>query len=136
MSLYFDQTPRARYFPSKHQGQDIRVGWGKGKSAVDVCLTPAQARKLIREIHDALQQAEKHAPLPTTSAFNRAIGENVRRERGVCRLTAEYVAKTAGLSKSFLSEVENGKRGISSENLVAIARAVGCTIEDLLRGTT
>lgn len=93
-----------------------------------------KANKIIRDLH---KQLDAMSPkVKTKRDFHRIVGENIRRERGVLHLTADYVVRKTGLSKSFLSEVENGKRGISAENLLKIANAVGCTMEDLLRGTT
>lgn len=93
-----------------------------------------KANKIIRDLH---KQLDAMSPkVKTKRDFHRIVGENIRRERGVLHLTADYVVKKTDLSKSFLSEVENGKRGISAENLLKIANAVGCTMEDLLRGTT
>ena len=93
-----------------------------------------KANKIIRDMHKQLDAMK--SKVKTKRDFHRIVGDNIRRERGVLHLTADYVAKKADLSKSFLSDVENGKRGISAENLLKIANAVGCTMEDLLMGTT
>ena len=39
-----------------------------------------------------------------------------------------------GISKSFLSELENGKRNPSSLHLLEIAKALGCSCDYLLTG--
>jgi transcriptional regulator with XRE-family HTH domain len=44
------------------------------------------------------------------------------------------LAADAGLSKGFLSEVENDKRNLSAQNLLKIANALGASVEYLLRG--
>jgi len=56
---------------------------------------------------------------------------HVRTERG---LTLEGLAKLAGLSKSFLWEVEQDRTGISSGRLLQIANALGASVEYLLKG--
>jgi transcriptional regulator with XRE-family HTH domain len=45
----------------------------------------------------------------------------VRRKMG---MTAKTLAKKAGLSVGFLSDLENGKRGVSAYNLVRLAEAL------------
>ena len=51
-------------------------------------------------------------------------------------MTRDQLARTTGLSKSFLSEVENKNRNISVENLLKIANALGTSIQFLLEGWT
>jgi transcriptional regulator with XRE-family HTH domain len=44
------------------------------------------------------------------------------------------LAERAGLSVAFISEIENGKRNVSSEKLLQLANALGASIDYLLRG--
>jgi transcriptional regulator with XRE-family HTH domain len=44
------------------------------------------------------------------------------------------LAEKAGLSVAFISEIENGKRNVSSEKLLQLANALGASIDYLLRG--
>ena len=46
----------------------------------------------------------------------------------------DQLAERAGLSKGFLSDVENNKRNIGSENLLKIANVLGASVDYLLRG--
>ena len=63
-----------------------------------------KANKIIRDLH---KQLDAMSPkVKTKRDFHRIVGENIRRERGVLHLTADYVVKKTDLSKSFLSEVE------------------------------
>lgn len=55
----------------------------------------------------------------------------VRTEQG---LTLDQLAKRAGLSKSFLWEVEHDNSGISGERLLRVANVLGASLEFLLRG--
>jgi len=55
----------------------------------------------------------------------------LREERG---WTQKALAKHAGLSVTFLSEVENGRRNISSGKLLRIADALDTTMDYLARG--
>lgn len=48
--------------------------------------------------------------------------------------TLDKLSDEADLSKGFLSDVENNKRDISSQNLLKIANALGASVDYLLRG--
>jgi transcriptional regulator with XRE-family HTH domain len=50
------------------------------------------------------------------------------------QMNQDRLAELAGLSKGFLSDVENGKRNIGSENLLKIANVLGASVDYLLRG--
>ncbi|MGH7929030.1 MAG: helix-turn-helix domain-containing protein [Candidatus Binatia bacterium] len=63
-----------------------------------------------------------------------AIGARIRGLREQQNLTLEDLASRVGTTKGFLSEVENGKRGTSSENLLRIAQALGASVDYLLTG--
>jgi len=61
-------------------------------------------------------------------------GDRIRLVREKRRLTQDQLAEKAGVSKSFLSEVENDKRNAGAETLLKIANALGASIDFLLRG--
>lgn len=56
----------------------------------------------------------------------------IRRRRIEAGLSQTDLALKAGVSKSHVSDVENGRAGFSPKNLKALATALGCTIRDLL----
>ena len=64
------------------------------------------------------------------------VGDRIREIREELELTQDQLASHAGLSKGFLSDVENNKRNLSSRNLLSIANAVGTSVDYLLRGAT
>jgi len=64
------------------------------------------------------------------------IGDRIREIREELEITQERLAERAGLSKGFLSDVENNKRNVSSENLLKIANVLGASVDFLLRGET
>ena len=55
----------------------------------------------------------------------------IRRQQG---LSLERLAQQAGLSKSFLWEVEQDRSGISGNRLLQVADALHASVEYLLRG--
>jgi transcriptional regulator with XRE-family HTH domain len=66
-------------------------------------------------------------PMPT-------VGDRIREIREEMQINQEQLASRAGLSKGFLSDVENNKRNIGSENLLKIANVLGASVDYLLRG--
>jgi transcriptional regulator with XRE-family HTH domain len=61
-------------------------------------------------------------------------GDRIREIRQARGLTQDQVASKAGLSKGFLSDVENNKTDIGSTFLLKIADALAASIDYLLRG--
>ncbi|GAB3851810.1 hypothetical protein GCM10029963_40260 [Micromonospora andamanensis] len=66
------------------------------------------------------------------SLLRRVIGAVLRRERQHQGRTLREVARAAGVSVPYLSEVERGRKEASSEVLAAICRALGLHLSDLL----
>lgn len=98
-------------------------------------ISVKRANEIIRDMNEQIDAVfAKYRKKPSVKQSHKIVGDNIRRERYVLGLTAAWVAKQAGISVSFLSDVENGKRGIASERLVRIASAIGCKIEDLVWG--
>ena len=63
----------------------------------------------------------------------RQLGVNLRRIRLRQGMTLDVLAGQSGLSKSFLSRVENGHRTLERrKDLSAVSEALGCTIADLV----
>ena len=62
------------------------------------------------------------------------VGQRINYVRIQQGLTLERLAQQAGLSKSFLWEVEQDRSGISGNRLLQIADALNASIEYLLRG--
>lgn len=62
------------------------------------------------------------------------VGDRIREIREEMQMNQDQLAERAGLSKGFLSDVENNKRNIGSENLLKIANVLGASVDYLLRG--
>lgn len=62
------------------------------------------------------------------------VGDRIRQVREQLGMTQDAVAGSAGLSKGFISEVENNKRNISAQNLLKVANALSASVQYLLEG--
>ena len=62
------------------------------------------------------------------------VGQRLQYVRTKQGLTLDQLAERAGISKSFLSEVEHDRSGITGEKLLHLANALGASLDFLLRG--
>jgi transcriptional regulator with XRE-family HTH domain len=62
------------------------------------------------------------------------VGERIRKRRLELTWTQDLLAQKVGLSKGFLSDLEGGKRGVSADNLLDIARVLGVSLDYLMTG--
>lgn len=63
-----------------------------------------------------------------------STGDRIKSIRDKKGWTLDKLAEESKVSKGFLSDVENNKRDISSQNLLRVANALGASIDYLLRG--
>src|SRR6266704_7186120 len=61
----------------------------------------------------------------TASTIRQVLGSVLRSRREAARRTLSEVAAEAGLSPAHLSEVERGRKEVSTERLLAVAHALG-----------
>lgn len=64
-----------------------------------------------------------------------SLGKRIRIKRTSLGWTQDQLAQKVGLSKGFLSDIENGKRKISAENLLGIAHALNLSLDFLMKGS-
>lgn len=69
--------------------------------------------------------ADKMLPLPVSRGL-RDMGESIRAWRKLNRLQIKVVAERANVSEQTVMRIEHGHGGVSLENLLRVARAVGC----------
>ena len=62
------------------------------------------------------------------------VGERIKKRRLELGWTQEQLCQKAGISKGFLSDLENDKRSVSAENLLDIARALSLSLDYLMTG--
>ena len=67
-----------------------------------------------------------------TEEFYRMLGKRVRRLRIQRRLTLEELAARAGISASFLGNIERGNRKMSLDSFYRIALALNSSANDLM----
>jgi y4mF family transcriptional regulator len=63
-----------------------------------------------------------------------SVGERIKKRRTELGWTQDQLAQKAGISKSFLSDLENGKRSVSADNLLDIARVLSLSLDYLMKG--
>lgn len=63
-----------------------------------------------------------------------STGERIREIREKRGLRQDQLASQAQISKSFLSEIENNDRNVSSQALLRIANVLGASVDYLLTG--
>ena len=67
------------------------------------------------------------------AASARSLGEVLKRRRTECRMTQEFVAEALGVSRQAVSKWESGASDPSTANLIALAKLLGTTPEELLK---
>jgi transcriptional regulator with XRE-family HTH domain len=63
-----------------------------------------------------------------------ALGQNVRRRREARELTQEKLAEKSGLDPTYISDIERGRRNPGIKNVARLAKALGLTTAELLKG--
>src|SRR5919198_1977719 len=67
----------------------------------------------------------------TAEHVQATLGAVLRRHRELQERSLADIAGPAGISQGFLSEVERGRKDVSTERLLKIARALDVTIADV-----
>lgn len=65
---------------------------------------------------------------------NEEIGNRIREIREEKSLTRESLAANSNISTKFLYEIENGKKGLSSDTLLSLSHALECSCDYILTG--
>jgi transcriptional regulator with XRE-family HTH domain len=75
--------------------------------------------------------AESVASAPKVSARASQVGDYIREQRSAASVSLRELARAAGVSNPYLSQVERGLRKPSAEILAAIARGLKISAESL-----
>lgn len=62
----------------------------------------------------------------------KAFGLKVRMRRFEIEMTQEELSEKANLHPTYVGSVERGERNISIENIISLAKALGCSPKDLM----
>src|SRR4029453_6329864 len=68
---------------------------------------------------------------PTVSPVCSQVGDSIREQRNAARVSLRELARNAGVSNPYLSQVERGLRKPSAEILASIARGLKISAEPL-----
>jgi transcriptional regulator with XRE-family HTH domain len=63
-----------------------------------------------------------------------SFGQSVAKHRRAKGLSREALAEKAGLDRTCLSDIERGVRNPGIKNIILIAKALGITPSDLMKG--
>ncbi len=73
----------------------------------------------------------RHPPTDASAHDHKVLGRALRELRTEAGLTQEDVSADAGIGVSYLSQLENGHRGVGWHTVMRLLRAVGATLADL-----
>lgn len=62
------------------------------------------------------------------------VGERIKARRAELGWTQDQLAEKAGISKSFVSDLETGKRSIGADTLLDVGRAMNVSLDFLMTG--
>lgn len=99
-------------------------------------VAEAEMLQDVRDYDTILETVEKgeEETVPASVVYAILDDENpIRVWRGHRGLTQQQLAKMAGISKPYLSQLETGKRQGTTEVLTSIANALGLTLEDIVK---
>lgn len=77
------------------------------------------------------RRPERRSATTTEPLWREVLGARLRRLRKLRNLTLTQLARHAGLSPQYLSEIERGRKEPSSEMIAAISGALGISLLDL-----
>jgi transcriptional regulator with XRE-family HTH domain len=63
-----------------------------------------------------------------------SLGERIKEQRTKLGWTQDALAEKAGISKGFLSDLENSKRNVSADTLLDLAKVLGLSLDYLMTG--
>ena len=69
----------------------------------------------------------------TESELRSVLGKNIKKYRNIKKLSQAKLAEILDITPNFISEIETGKRWISSDTLVNIADALDVEVHELLK---
>lgn len=65
----------------------------------------------------------------------RNIGMNIKTMRVRCNISQYMLAQNINISQTHLSNIENGKTGVSLGIIIRISKCLGCSLDSLIYGS-
>ncbi|MCF6745733.1 helix-turn-helix transcriptional regulator [Blastococcus sp. KM273128] len=95
--------------------------------------TPGEfVREQVTSVRSTVDRvADSVADASGVSAVSSSVGDFIREQRNAARVSLRELARTAGVSNPYLSQVERGLRKPSAEILASIARGLKISAETL-----
>lgn len=95
--------------------------------------TPGEfVREQVTSVRSTVDRvADSVADVSGVSAVSSSVGDFIREQRNAARVSLRELARTAGVSNPYLSQVERGLRKPSAEILASIARGLKISAETL-----
>jgi transcriptional regulator with XRE-family HTH domain len=72
--------------------------------------------------------------MPKRDKVLSALGLSIRKNREACELTQEKLSEKSGLDPTYISGIERGLRNPGIKNVAKLAKALGFTTAELLKG--
>jgi transcriptional regulator with XRE-family HTH domain len=90
-------------------------------------------REKVDRVAVSVAQSVAHSvgDAPSVAAVSSQVGDFIREQRGAARVSLRELARSAGVSNPYLSQVERGLRKPSAEILASIARGLKISAESL-----
>lgn len=93
---------------------------------------PAEfVREQVTTVRETVDRVAGTVAGTNVSATASQVGEYIREQRSAARVSLRELARTAGVSNPYLSQVERGLRKPSAEILASIARGLKISAETL-----
>lgn len=61
------------------------------------------------------------------------LGKNLKLLREKNNMTQQQLADSVGVSRPFITDIENDKKAAKVQTLINIANALGCTLDELVK---
>jgi ribosome-binding protein aMBF1 (putative translation factor) len=91
----------------------------------------ARAPRARRPLERLPSASEEEEVKKEQASRRESIGTNIRKARTAAGLSQRRLARRAGISDAYLSNVERGRRAVSSDFLVRIAYYLDVSVESL-----
>jgi transcriptional regulator with XRE-family HTH domain len=89
-------------------------------------ISKLQKKKISTIIKD------KNIPESNIEVILLTFGQSLKEKRLLLNISQDELSSNSGLHRTYVSQVENGKRNISLENLFVLAQALRCEASDLI----